>query len=51
MLWPVCRQQLKAFKKRPEPDDDELGRRAEIVREKFGLPAKKWVKDIRKALA
>lgn len=40
-----------AFKKRPEPDDDELGRRAEIVREKFGLPAKKWVKDIRKALA
>ncbi len=40
-----------AFKKRPEPDNDELRRRAEIVREKFGLPAKKWVKDIRKALA
>ena len=39
-----------AFKKRPEPCDDELRIQAEMVKEKFGLPAKKWVKDIRKAL-
>lgn len=40
-----------AFTILPETDYDTLKLRAADIREKTGLPAKKWLKDIRRALA
>lgn len=40
-----------AFTILPETDYDTLKSRAAYIREKTGLPAKKWLKDIRRALA
>lgn len=41
-----------AFRKRPERlNYDELKSRAEMIKERFGLPAKKWAKDIKKVFA
>ncbi len=39
-----------AFKKPPETNDDELKARAAEIKDKTGLPAKKWIRDFRKAL-
>lgn len=40
-----------AFCKHPSLDYDDLKARAGIVQDAFGLPAKKWARDLKKALA
>ncbi len=40
-----------AFKTMPDVDDDALRMRAAEIRDTTGLPAKKWLKDIRRALS